>query len=184
MSADRIFRRVAAALLWAGLAWICPANPAPAAPPPSPPPVLRLDAATLWVVAPDEPEALHRALRDVENDWYKVFGRLPSVAAKPPEKWSAPVLYFGLNAPWLKVASGPKYAGPECFSLRLEQLAGGPALVATGADLRGAIYAAYAVSEELLGVDPWYFWVDHEPAARPYVAIPAAYARQWGPPRF
>ena len=184
MFANRFTRRVAtaAAVLCGVLAWNCCSNPTQAREPQSPPP--RLDAATLWVVAPDEPEALHRALRDVENDWYKVFGRLPSVVAKPPEKWSAPVVCFGLNAPWLKMPGRPPYAAAECFSLRLEQLPGGPALMATGADLRGAIYAAYAVSEELLGVDPWYFWVDHEPSPKPCVVLPAAYARQWGPPRF
>ena len=101
-----------------------------------------------------------------------------------PKNGRRRLVCFGINAPWLKQFSPQRYGGAECFSLRLEQPAGGPALVATGTDLRGAIYAAYAVSEELLGVDPWYFWVDHEPTPRHHVAIPAAYARQWGPPCF
>lgn len=147
-------------------------------------PSLQLTADTLWVVSPDEPEALRRALHDVENDWYKVLGRLPSVVEKPPEKWSGLIVCLGLKAPWLGRWCHEQYAGPESFSLLLAHPVGGAALVATGADVRGAIYAAYALSEDLLGVDPWYYWVDKEPVPRTCITLPAGYAKRFGPPTF
>jgi hypothetical protein len=97
MFANRSTGRVAAALLSAGLAWICSPNPVQGAPAPAPAGALRLGAATLWVVAPDEPEALQCALRDVENAWYKVFGRLPSVVAG---MWNRGNVLVGLYGQW------------------------------------------------------------------------------------
>lgn len=146
---------------------------------------IALDASTLWVVGPDEPEALRRALRDVENDWYKVFGRLPAVVDRLPEKWTLPIICFGTKAPWLKELGATRYPGPESFVLRVVATAsGGPAVLAAGVDARGAIYAAYALSEEWLGVDPWYFWVDKPPRYQGHVEVPAAYNKAWGPPTF
>ena len=40
------------------------------------------------------------------------------------------------------------------------------AVLLTGSDLRGAIYAVYQFSQTFLGVDPMYFWTDHAPPRR------------------
>lgn len=144
-----------------------------------------LDADTPWVVAPGQPESVARALDDVKADWYKVLGHVPAILAEPPKDWHGPVVYLGLTGAWLKELLPEPFAGPESFVLTARRgAAGGPALVATGADARGAIYAAYALSEELLGVDPWYFWTDHEPQARKSVAIAAGFEKRCGPPTF
>jgi hypothetical protein len=58
------------------------------------------------------------------------------------------------------------------------------ALLATGADTRGAIYAAYTLSEEVLGVDPWYYWVDKEQARRDHIEVAATLDEHFGPPPF
>lgn len=140
---------------------------------------------TPWVVSKTEPEAVQRALDDVAADWYKVLGYPPVILHEPPADWQGPVVYLGLEGPWLKEMVEEPWAGKECFVLRVQKdAAGRTALVATGADLRGAIYAAYALSEELLGVDPWYFWTDHEPELRGTVEVPDGFSLQFGPPTF
>jgi len=118
---------------------------------------------TPWIIGNDEPEALQRAIEDVKNDWYKVFGHPPVLLSEPPKDWKGVVIYLGMNGP-VKQLVKKDFPGPESFSLSIQQDNGGrAAIVATGADMRGSIYAAYALSEEILGVDPWYYGVDRDP---------------------
>jgi hypothetical protein len=130
-----------------------------------------LTADTPWLVATNLPESVQRALSDVERDWYKVFGHRPVILAEAPPSWRGPLVRFGLTG-----AAG----APESFSLRME----GQVLAATGADVRGAIYAAYALSEDILGVDPWWFWADQEPARRAQIEVPAGLKKDFGPATF
>jgi hypothetical protein len=132
---------------------------------------IRLTVDTPWVVAEDLPEPLQRALEDVQRDWYKVFGFRPVVLKEMPEKWDKAVLRFGIKG---------DADQPESFSLRVE----GKVLHASGVDVRGAIYAAYTLSEEVLGVDPWYYWTDHEPAPRKQIVVPASLNIAEGQPTF
>jgi hypothetical protein len=146
---------------------------------------LCIDGDTPWVVAPVQPEPLRRALEDVKRDWYKVLGHVPVVLDKPPASWKGPVIYLGLGGAALEALVQEPFPGPESFLLRCQtDAAGRRVLVATGADVRGAIYAAYALSEEILGVDPWYYWTDHEPAARKGISIAADFQKRFGPPTF
>ena len=94
-----------------------------------------LTADTPWIVPKDQPEAVQRALADVERDWYKVLGHRPIVLQTEPEGWIQPLVRFGISG---------KPGAPESFSLKVD----GKTLAATGADKRGAIYAAYALSED------------------------------------
>ena len=145
--------------------------------------VLTVD--TPWVVAADEPEAIQRALADVKADWYKVLGRMPVVLSQPPQSWTGSIIYFGTKAPWLKDLLTPQASGPESFVLRVQKdRAGRSALVAGGSDLRGGIYAAYALAEEVLGVDPWYYWTDNEPGYRGQLELQTGFDRSSGPPTF
>jgi hypothetical protein len=144
-----------------------------------------INSGTPWVVADGQPEAVQRALKDVGRDWYKVFGRRPVIVEEVPASWKGPVIYLGSTGSWRGKLIKEKFAGTESFLLRVQQdEAGRPALVATGADMRGSIYAAYALSEEILGVDPWYYWVDKEPAARIKIGIPEGFNRQFSSPTF
>jgi hypothetical protein len=146
---------------------------------------LVLDANTPWVVAADQPEPVQRALKDLERDWYKVFGRRPSVVQERPEGWKGPLVYLGHRGSWRDQLVREPSEGAESFLLREQSdAAGGPALIATGADIRGSIYAAYALAEKLLGVDPWYFWVDKEPIARERIEVPEGFNWRFGPPTF
>ncbi len=63
------------------------------------------------------------------------------------------------------------------------QLAGGqPRVVLKGADTRGAIYAAYTFSDEILDVPPLSFWASWQPAKRASVQIPGNWYRNSGAP--
>jgi hypothetical protein len=146
--------------------------------------VLTVD--TPWIVSPDESEPIQRALEDVKRDWYKVFGHLPVVLAAPPEAgWDGPLLYFGLKANAAPAVASVPLAGRERFALGVRAgPAGRPVILATGSDLRGAIYAAYAFSEEILGVNPWWFWTDQEPAFRSSITVPVDYDLPVAAPTF
>ena len=144
-----------------------------------------ITADTPWVVATNEPESVQRALLDVQGDWYKVLGHRPVLLNEPPTNFAGPVIYLGTKGPWFKELVKEPAAGAESYILRAQRdPAGRPALVATGADVHGAIYAAYALSEEILGVDPWYFWVDKEPVFRGRVEVTSDFNKNSGPPTF
>jgi hypothetical protein len=51
----------------------------------------------------------------------------------------------------------------------------------TGSDVRGAIYAVYEFSQRFLGVDPFWWWTDHQPARRTAVRVPASFSLTQGP---
>ncbi len=146
---------------------------------------LTLAPDTPWVVSASEPEAVQRALDDVAADWYKVLGLNPVILREPPVDWNGPIVYLGLAGAWMKALSPEPWPGPESFCVRVgKDAAGRPAVIATGADTRGAIYAAYTLSEKLLGVDPWYFWTDHEPEYQGTVDVPDDLSLRFGPPTF
>ncbi len=140
-------------------------------------------AETPWIVSPNEPEPIRRALEDVKRDWYKVLGHVPVILSEAPAGWKGPLVYFGLGAlPSREFASAPP-VGRESFLLGVREMKNGArAIVATGTDVRGAIYAAYAFSETVLGVDPWWYWADKEPVYRGSIDVPAALNVQVGSP--
>lgn len=148
---------------------------------------LEITVNTPWVIGSDEPEALQLAIEDVKRDWYKVFGQTPILLTKPPtsKEWQGLVIYMGLNGIKANKLVQEQFPGPESFSLRIQvDNQNRPSLVASGIDIRGSIYAAYTFSEEILGIDPWYFWVDKEPSKKSKINISAQYNRQFGIPTF
>ncbi len=144
-----------------------------------------LNEDTPWVIASEEPEAVQRALLDVQRDWYKVFGRLPVVVTKVPDTWNKAVIYFGAKGNWKKSLVKDQFKGPESFFVRFQlDDQERPCIVATGADVRGAIFSAYTFSEEVLGVDPWYYWVDKEPARQKEINISSQFNKAYSAPTF
>jgi len=146
---------------------------------------LVLTADTPWIVSDKEPEPLQRALEDVQRDWYKVFGHVPVIVSSVPTSWEGSAIYFGLDIPGSKDRAAIPTAGRESFSLDVQSIDGRiKAVVATGADLRGAIYAAYAFSEHILGVDPWWYWADKEPSPRGAIDVSTDFSQRVGSPTF
>ena len=80
-------------------------------------------------------------------------------------------------------------ASPESFSIT-----SGPALYGgrqktevirlAGFDMRGTLYAIYQFSQDFLGVDPMYYWTDHEPAPKRSIQVPEALDKKFAAPVF
>jgi len=62
-------------------------------------------------------------------------------------------------------------AQPESFSICFGEDAGRPILWLLGADDLGLIYGLLHLSEHVLGVDPFWFWCNQEPAPRSEIRI-------------
>ncbi|XP_065830339.1 uncharacterized protein [Oscarella lobularis] len=129
----------------------------------------------------DSSPALQLAMRDVEQDWYKVLGYPPVVLTSSPTNTTfagvpsqlVSVFIGSTSASWLsafKIPSGCNLDGNEShcvFSATDPFRKNATSIVAIGMGLRGVIYAGYTFSEKILGVDPWYIWVDHDPMFKP-----------------
>ncbi len=152
-----MFRRCLAVVLWAApLVSVASAR-------------VVVDAATSIVIDRGEPGPLQKAAADLAGDFERVFGRRGSILGSPTTP-GAPVIWiaFDRNLP----AGVTRPSGWE--SLRIQTA--GNAVVLTGSDLRGAIYAVYEFSQRFLGVDPLYWWTDHAPARRGAVEVPDGFS--------
>ncbi|MEV0290328.1 glycosyl hydrolase 115 family protein [Kribbella sp. NPDC050820] len=144
---------------------------------------LILTADTPWMVSGKEPEPLRRALEDVQRDWYKVFGHTPVIVNELPASWNGLAVDFRLLTQKSADRASLPAMGRESFTLEVRSSGGSAqAIVASAADLRGALYAVYAFSEQLLGVDPWWYWADKEPARRENIAVPAEFRQHAASP--
>ncbi len=126
---------------------------------------VRIDARSAIVVDPGEPAALRRAVADLAADMTKVFGAPARVVSSRAEV-KAPAVFVCLSG---KQCGGARPSGTEVLEIRAIP----EGVVLTGSDLRGAIYAVYEFSRRFLGVDPFYYWNDHEPARMSAAKIPS-----------
>ena len=142
------------------------------------------------------------ALRDVELDWYKVLGYRALIYSNESFNPATEVssrgvaVFFGdvQRHPYLETTFG--LAGRGCGLERgaeahcLQVIEGASwagadltAIVAVGNGTRGAVFAAYAFAEHVLGVTPFYRFTDDQPTWTGSATAPAA-PMAWGPPRF
>ena len=140
-------------------------------------PAVTLDSSLTVVISDREPEALRKAGADLVSDFGKVFGR-PVRVVSDPAAASGNAVCIALDANLPDGAARPKRT--EELEIRVVARPWRTAKVTncvllTGADLRGAIYAVYEFSQRFLGVDPLWYWTDHNPAVRTSVTVPAAF---------
>ncbi len=142
---------------------------------------LTLDARLTIVVAAGEPEPVRLAANDLADDFQKVFGIRPKIAGQAgSDRSDAATVLIG-EAAMLPRDRRPAQAGaPESFSIAVS----GSDLVLAGADMRGAIYAIYQFSQEYLGVDPMYYWTDHQPPRRERIELPRTLRKAYPAPAF
>lgn len=136
--------------------------------------VLQLRPGISVYIAPEEPEALQLAVDDLLRDLNTVFGKPSQRISTLPDSGAEPfIAVFGPSATqnpgrqkWVTEA--------EAHCVFSEQLPfGGYALIGQGTDLRGAIYAVYTLSEEILGVPPMWVWSGWKPDVRTQITISA-----------
>ncbi|XP_065193589.1 uncharacterized protein LOC135824804 [Sycon ciliatum] len=128
--------------------------------------------------------ALNMTILDVTQDMYKVFGYAPIATVHNDttdlllEANSVTRIYIGTpdNAAYLaeltELSSCLSGAESHCLRLVPDQHDTSHShywLLAIGADVRGAIYAAYTFSEQILGVDPMYRFTDIQPDYQPII---------------
>jgi hypothetical protein len=125
------------------------------------------------VIDAAEPSALQKAAQDLARDLERVLGRpSPLLRAAP----SPPHIRICFERPCPDGVERPR--GIEVLRIRPQS----GAVVLTGSDLRGAIYAIYEFAERFLGVEPLHYWVDQEPPRRSQVVISTEVTS--GPPTF
>ncbi len=134
-----------------------------------------LNGQTKWYVngdfARNEAISYQLAIKDLRLDWYKRFSFTPTMYNFNNIKELKPGLYFGtfhwLNefkdiANQLHICNLKDSFEAHCIIIiTLEN--NEYAMIITGNHIRGSIYALYTFSEEILGVDPFYLFTDHEP---------------------
>ncbi len=139
---------------------------------------IQIDRNTSILISPTEPQPLQLAARDLAGDMEKVFGVRPRIVSAGDT--AGTLLVIAGLAP--TSADDPKT--PESFSLRAvrDRAPADPKktqdkILLHGADMRGTIYAIYTFSQEVLGVDPMYYWTDHLPKRRVSIPLPADFHR-------
>jgi hypothetical protein len=145
-----------------------------------------VNSATTLLIDRNEPVAVQKAASDLASDMEKVFGAPVQVINRPADA-KALTIWIGLKGPLPRGIERP--SGWEVLTLRAvhNPWPGSPiqeAIVLTGSDVRGTIYAIYQFSQEFLGVDPLYWWTDHEPARKTRVLVPGGLKEVQGSPTF
>lgn len=137
------------------------------------------------LVGPQEPAPVVRAAEDLVRDLEKVFGPGPRLVRNAYET-SGVTLWVTLRQNQIAGIAVPKTA--ESFVIasapKPAEAGKGTAIVLAGSDVRGTIYAIYQFSQKYLGVDPLYFWTDHEPPRRSRISLPRSLHESEGPPAF
>ncbi len=144
---------------------------------------IRLTSQTTLFISNDEPGPIELAARDLESDWQKVLGQPLRVVHDPKDAATTTLAITfdhdvprGVNRPtgWEKLhiqAIAHPWPGASARQ----------AVVLTGSDVRGTIYAIYQFSQQFLGVDPLYWWTDHEPARQSAIEVPDHFSETQGP---
>ena len=151
------------------------------------------DAGTLVITSrvtiledPHDALPVRLAAQDLQNDFAQVFGAKPRIVTHRED--AGPVTILIATEARLPAALRPAGVNaPESFSIAVHQApwsGATRAVVLTGPDLRGTMYAIYQFSEDYLGVDPLSYWTDHAPARRSRIELPHSLARRFPPPVF
>ena len=123
-----------------------------------------LDARVTLLETPGEAAPVRRAIDDLADDFYKVLGTRPKIVTREEDAGVVTIL-IGDQSKLPPAMQSSALTAAESFSIGVRT---GPrkAVVLSGADMRGTIYAIYQFSEAYLGVDPLYYWTDHQPLKR------------------
>ncbi|MGH9447090.1 MAG: glycosyl hydrolase 115 family protein, partial [Terriglobia bacterium] len=144
---------------------------------------ITLNSRSTVLIDAREPGPIQLATKDLASDLQKVFGHPVRIVNQPSEAGPVTIcVAFNYNLP--KTVAKP--SGWE--RLRIQSVRnpwpGSPAreaIVLTGSDALGTIYAIYQFSRQFLGVDPLYWWTDHPPARRAKVDVPDGFSESQAP---
>ena len=147
-----------------------------------------INSAVTILVSPEEPAPVARAAQDLQSDFKKVFGKRPAIVHRTED--AAPVTVLIGEPPKLPEAMRPSgLSEPESFLISATHAdwnskQSTQVVLLAGADMRGTIYAIYQFAEEFLGVDPLYYWTDHQPSRQTRIELPATWNKTYPAPVF
>jgi hypothetical protein len=148
-----------------------------------------LDSSATILLGADEPLPIAEAAKDLASDFEKVLGKQPRIVHHM--EGAGPVTVLIDEESKLPESLRPVgLTDPGSFLISVVRDVDGKSqpirrvVLLTGADMRGTIYAIYEFSQEYLGVDPLYYWTDHEPSRRARIELPAALSKQFPAPVF
>lgn len=140
---------------------------------------------TILINASASPPIRHAA-EDFAADFGKVFGAKPRIIERQED--AAPVTILVGDQSQIPESMRPAgLTGPESFSISVTKAnwsRTSDVVLLSGADMRGTIYAIYEFSQKYLGIDPLYYWTDHEPTRRSSVKIPVSTNEKFAAPVF
>jgi hypothetical protein len=144
---------------------------------------IAVNAQTSVFIDSREPGPIQLAAKDLASDFQKVFGQ-PARVVHDPASAGTTTIWITFDHALLKAVRKPD--GWERFKIQAvsNPWPGSPArqaIVLTGSDVRGAIYAIYQFSQQFLGVDPLYWWTDHPPEERSEVSVPEGFIESQAP---
>lgn len=131
----------------------------------------------------NEPIPIQKAVADLASDFKSVLGRPIRIVHTPAAVSHSTIwITFKHNRPEaVQVPNGWEYLHLQVIR---DPWPGSPArdaVVLTGSDMRGTIYAIYQFSQEFLGVDPLYWWTDNRPARQDEIHVPGKLNETSGP---
>jgi len=133
-------------------------------------------------------EPIQKAVEELAADFQAVFGTRPKIIHRQED--SGPVtIFIGEQSSLPNEIRPTTLSAPESFSISLREAKWDPrhpteVVVLSGADMRGTIYAVYQFSEKYLGIDPLYYWTDHQPPHRTSIPLPKSLNETYAPPVF
>jgi hypothetical protein len=146
-----------------------------------------LDATTTILIGADELPPVAEAAEDLASDFEKVLGQKPRIVHRREDAGPATVV-IGYRSTLLEGIRTASSGSPESFSISVKQVRWGAprtrAVLLTGADTRGTIYAVYQFAEQYLGIDPLYYWTDQVPARKPRIEVPSSLSETFPAPVF
>ncbi len=146
-----------------------------------------LDPSVTILESADAPEPVQKAAQDLASDFQKVMGKKPHIVTSQAEAGPTTIL-IGEQANIPETMRNADLKAPESFSISVTSASFGDKpskiILLTGPDMRGTMYAVYEFSQEYLGIDPMYYWTDHEPQHRASIEIPVSLNKQFPAPLF
>ncbi len=124
------------------------------------------------VLAKSEHRGIMAAAKDLQRDITKITGVTPNIVHSLSESWGKCIVIGSADCPEgqkllasVGVETDPLAGKWEVYQWRVLNDVGGKEqiLAISGSDTRGTIFGVYDFEQKHLGVDPLWFWSDHEP---------------------
>ncbi len=127
------------------------------------------------VLAKTEHKGVMTAAKNLQRDITKITGVTPNIVHSLSETWGKCIVLGSADCAEGKALLASVGVGVEdlagkweVFKYRVLNNVGGKeqVLAIAGSNVRGTIFGIYDFEQKHLGVDPFWFWADHEPTTR------------------